>query len=79
VLRAQCFGLSAWVIPANSTQDGPARIVTISHTSPKQNISLGQGLWGNQPSDIYDVRLMTTEAPNSHRAPMTTPEGSLTT
>jgi hypothetical protein len=71
--------VEAWVIPANSTQDGPARIVTISHTSPKQNVSLGQGLWGNQPSDIYDVRLMTTEAPNSHRAPMTTPEGSLTT
>lgn len=52
--------IEAWVKPANTTQDGPARIVTLSEDPYKRNFSLEQGLWGSQPSDVYDVRLRAT-------------------
>lgn len=34
--------LSAWITPANLTQQGPARIVTISQDSSNRNVTLGQ-------------------------------------
>lgn len=34
--------VEAWVVPANTTQDGPARVVTISRDTGSRNLLLGQ-------------------------------------
>ena len=47
--------LEAWIRPHNTEQVGPARIVTLSFTSKKLNISLGQ------VADRYNIRLRTSE------------------
>ena len=71
--------IDAWVRPANTTQDGPARIVTLSRDLYNRNFTLGQGLWGTLPSALYDVRLRTTATDNSGEPSLSTPDGSLTT
>jgi len=71
--------IEAWIKPANATPDGPARIVTLSADLFQRNFTLGQGLWGGQPSDRYDVRLRTTETDSNGVPSLTTPAGSLTT
>jgi hypothetical protein len=70
--------IEAWVKPANTTQDGPARIVTLSQDPYNRNFTLGQGLWGSQPSALYDVRLRTTATDNSGLPSLSSPNGSLT-
>ncbi|HRV94273.1 MAG TPA: cohesin domain-containing protein, partial [Anaerolineae bacterium] len=70
--------IEAWIKPANTTQDGPARIVTLSQGPTKRNFTLAQGLWGNQPSALYDVRLRTTKTTLSGIPSMSSPDGSLT-
>ncbi len=70
--------IEAWVKPANTTQDGPARIVTLSEDPYKRNFSLEQGLWGSQPSDVYDVRLRTTSTDDDGTM-LATPAGSAST
>lgn len=47
--------VEAWLHPANTKQDGPARIVTISKNTSERNFTLGQ------EGDAYDVRLRTTK------------------
>ncbi|MCP4541931.1 MAG: tandem-95 repeat protein, partial [Chloroflexi bacterium] len=71
--------LEAWIKPANVTQDGPARIVTLSKNPGKVNFTLGQGLWGSRPSDVYDVRLRTSHTNRYGMPSVTTPAGSATT
>ena len=46
--------IESWITPANTTQSGPARIVTLSKDTGYRNFTLGQ------QSDAYDVRLRTT-------------------
>lgn len=46
--------LEAWIKPANTTQDGPARILTFSLDTLNRNFTLGQEF------SAYDVRLRTT-------------------
>jgi len=46
--------IEAWIKPANTTQDGPARIVSISQNANNRNFTLGQN------GKIYDVRFRTT-------------------
>lgn len=46
--------IEAWIKPANSTQTGPARIVTISGTTLSRNLTLGQDRLE------YDARFRTT-------------------
>ena len=53
--------LEAWIRPANVSQDGPARIISISSSKTERNVTLGQGLHGNRPADLYMVRLRTTQ------------------
>ena len=53
--------LEAWVAPDNALQDGPARILSFSGGSSVRNVTLGQGLWGNQATDSYNVQLRTDE------------------
>jgi uncharacterized repeat protein (TIGR01451 family) len=71
--------IEAWVKPANTTQEGPARIVTLSSDLYNRNFTLGQGLWGGRPGARYDVRLRTTATDDSGLPSLTTPDGSLTT
>lgn len=51
VKRSKALTLEAWITPANLTQDGPARIVTLSSGTSQRNFTLGQE--GNR----YDVRI----------------------
>ena len=52
--------IEAWISPQNLVQDGPARIVTISNGVYARDVTLSQGLWSNQPSDTFNVRLRST-------------------
>lgn len=47
--------IEAWLRPANTKQNGPARIVTISKNTSFRNVTLGQ------EADRYDARLRTTK------------------
>lgn len=73
------FTVEAWVVPATTAQEGPARIVTFSHTSYDVNFSLAQGLWGNRPSAMYTMHLNTTRPGYNNESHFLTPQGSLTT
>ena len=42
---SQQYSVEAWVVPANTTQEGPARIVTYSSGSGNRNFTLGQVLY----------------------------------
>jgi hypothetical protein len=63
--------IEAWITPANTTQSGPARIVTLSRDLYYRNFTLGQ------QSDTYDVRLRTTETSYNGLPSLSTPSGSL--
>lgn len=65
--------LEAWVKPANTTQDGPARIVALSTDYHHRNLQLAQA------GGLYDVRLRTTETTDNGQPSLFTPLGSLTT
>ena len=71
--------IEAWVKPANTTQDGPARIVTLSNNVSERNFTLGQGQWGSLPSELYDVRLRTSTTGTNGSPSLSTDEGTLTT
>jgi hypothetical protein len=64
--------IEAWVRPADVTQDGPARIVTLSTDYHNRNFQLGQA------ADLYDLRLRTTETTNNGQPSLSTPPGAVT-
>jgi hypothetical protein len=68
--------LEVWIRPANTRQSGPARIVTLSAGVKTRNLTLGQGLWGDRPSDLYDVRLRTTEQSENGEPSLSSTPGS---
>jgi hypothetical protein len=51
--------VEAWVTPANTSQSGPARIVTMSTNSNNRNFTLGQS------GDTYGQRVRTTTTGNN--------------
>ena len=65
--------IEAWIVPANTTQSGPARIVTLSASPSVRNFTLGQS------STAYDVRLRTTETSNNGIPSLPSPAGAATT
>jgi hypothetical protein len=69
--------LEAWVRPANTSQNGPARIVTLSKDIYNRNITLGQGLNGNKAGSLYDARLRTSESSANGEPSVSSPLGSL--
>jgi hypothetical protein len=71
--------VEAWVKPADTTQDGPARIVALSEDPYNRNFTLGQGLWGELPSALYNFRLRTTATSSNGIPSLSTLAGSLTT
>lgn len=54
VRAAHAVTIEAWITPANATQEGPARIVTLSSGVLARNFTLGQ------QRDQFDVRFRTT-------------------
>ena len=69
--------LEAWIRPANVIQDGPARIVGIS-SKTQRNVTLGQGLHGNRPADLYMARLRTTQTSTNGLPAVVSPPGTAT-
>ncbi len=70
--------LEAWLRPANVTQDGPARIIGISSSKTQRNVTLGQGMHGNRPADLYMARLRTTLTSANGLPAVVTPGGTAT-
>jgi len=59
IKRSNAITIEAWIKPANTTQAGPARVVTLSKDPGNRNFTLGQ------KADAYEVRLRTTStSPN---------------
>ena len=54
ITATQEITLEAWVTPSNRSQNGPARIATLSSDVANRNFTLGQA------GDDYNVRLRTT-------------------
>ncbi len=69
--------IEAWLTPTNVTQDGPARIITLSTDTSERNFTLGQGLWGSLPSDTIDVRFRTTATDLNGQPSLTTSAGTM--
>lgn len=70
--------LEAWIVPANTTQDGPARIISLSKNKVERNFTLGQGLWDNQPQNLYMARLRTTQTSTNGLPAVISPAGTAT-
>lgn len=70
--------LEAWIRPANVIQDGPARIISISSSKTQRNITLGQGMHGNRPADLFMARLRTTQTSTNGLPAVVTPPGTAT-
>lgn len=68
--------VEAWIKPKYSSQAGPARIVSLSKNAHSRNMTLGQGLWGTQPSDLFDLRLRTTERSANGMPSVSSPPGT---
>ena len=68
--------LEAWIQPTNVTQDGPARIIGISGSKTQRNITLGQGMHGNRPADLYMARLRTTQTSTNGLPAVVSPPGT---
>jgi hypothetical protein len=76
-LISACVGsdevtVEAWAKPANTTQSGPARLVTLSADSGHRDLTLGQ------EGDAYQVRLRTTQTDDNGIPSLDAPSGSAT-
>ena len=71
VRRSGEITIEAWVRPANTQQDGPARIVTLSGNTSERNFTLGQ------EGDTIDVRLRTTKTSGNGAPSLGGPKRSL--
>ncbi len=70
--------VEAWVRPANLTQTGPARIVTVSSNLTSRNMTIGQGVSGG-PTDAWDARLRTTYTSTNGTPSLSSAAGELDT
>ncbi|MEX2672762.1 MAG: LamG-like jellyroll fold domain-containing protein [Phycisphaeraceae bacterium] len=68
--RSRALTIEAWLTPANTSQDGPARIVSLSSDSTNRNFTLGQD------GDRYDARLRTTSTDDNGLPSVRTESGS---
>ncbi|NOX77094.1 MAG: LamG domain-containing protein, partial [Gammaproteobacteria bacterium] len=72
VQTSNALTIEAWLIPANTTQSGPARIVSLSQDLYARNFTLGQ------QQSAFDVRLRST-ATSNNGTPSTGTAGLVTT
>ncbi len=73
IRRSGELTLEAWIQPANLTQKGPARIVTLSRNGSERNVTLGQ------EGPKYDVRFRTLSTGGNGIPSTTTKKASVTT
>jgi hypothetical protein len=69
--NSNAISVEAWVKPANTTQSGPARIVTLSKDTSNRNFTMGQSC------DFYDLRLRTTATGRNGKPSLAAPQGFL--
>lgn len=62
--------LEAWVTPADTSQSGPARMLTLSNGISSRNFTLGQD------GDKYDFRLRTSKTDNNGLPSLASPSGT---
>jgi hypothetical protein len=70
--------MEAWIRPADPTQDGPARIVTLSTDTSSRTMTLGQNEGTDTPTLVYNVRLRTTETDLNGEPAFSTPPDTVT-
>lgn len=68
---ADALTVSTWFLPDNLTQEGPARIFTISKNSSERNFTIGQ------EKDRVEVRLRTTKNGKNGTPGLQSKRGSL--
>jgi len=73
VKASNAVTIEAWVVPANTTQDGPARILSLSQDLYTRNFTLGQS-----QSD-YSVRLRSSATSDNGTPSTDTASGLVTT
>lgn len=69
IRKANALTLEAWIKPASESQNGPARILTLSLDSNLRNFTLGQ------QGDRYDVRLRTSNTSSNGIPSLTSSSG----
>ena len=69
VRKSHEITIEAWIKPANVTQTGPARIVTISSDPSRRNFTLGQ------KGVAYEMRFRTTSTSRNGEPALSTPGG----
>jgi len=67
--RANAITIEAWIKPANTTQAGPARIVSLSRDTGNRNFTLGQ------KGAAFEVRLRTTSTSPNGEPSLSSPGG----
>ncbi|MEM7011025.1 MAG: LamG-like jellyroll fold domain-containing protein [Verrucomicrobiota bacterium] len=67
------FTVEAWVEPANTKQEGPARMVTLSRDTSARNFTLGQ------EANFYDVRFRSTRTNSQGQPSLDSPRSSVKT
>jgi len=73
VRKSGAISIEAWIRPTNTTQAGPARIVTISRDTGVRNVTLGQ------KGTAYEVRLRTTATSANGEPALSWPQGDTLT
>ena len=71
IAASQQLTMEAWVTPANSTQNGPARIVSLGRSTTAHNMFIGQGEFRGA-STVFETRIGRDSNDQLHTA-----EGSL--
>jgi hypothetical protein len=68
VRQSKEITVEAWIKPANLTQSGPARIVTISQNTGNRNFTIGQD------AETYKARLRSTSSSDNGKPELTAPD-----
>ena len=72
IINTQAFTVEAWIKPANNTQNGPARIITLSNGTSDRNLTLAQD------GDKYILRTRTSNTTSNGMPNFDAPNGSVT-
>src|SRR5687768_8851362 len=72
VKKSGAISIEVWIKPENATQNGPARIISLSADPGHRNFTLGQD------GARYDVRLRTEKTGENGIPSLATPENVLT-
>lgn len=70
------FTVEAWVTPANETQAGPARVVSLSDGTSNRNVQLAQGEAGDLGGDHWSTRQRSTATSENGTPGLSAPDGT---